>query len=138
MDIQTIVVALIGGGIVSFVQFLIQRHDSKKDKNKEILSAIEDLSAQMRAMDRKIDSVDQKVDERSAVEARVRILRFADELQEGRRHSKDSYDQCVGADITYYEDYCDEHPGFKNNQTQLTVEYIKKNYAERLEKHDFL
>ena len=52
------------------------------------------------------------------------------------RHSKDSWDQCM-ADITGYEKYCDAHPDFKNNQAVITIEYIRKNYADRLEKHDF-
>ena len=137
MEWQTIIVALIGGGAVGFIQFLIQRHDAKKDKNHEVLSAINGLATQIRDLDQKIDEVDAKGDERAAVSSRVRILRFADEMMEDRRHSKDSYEQVL-SDIDYYEQYCKDHPDFKNNQTMATVEYIKKNYKERLEKHDFL
>ena len=77
------------------------------------------------------------MDERSAVNARVRILRFSDEMGDGRRHSKDSYDQTL-SDIDYYEKYCSDNPSFPNNKTVSTIEHIKNNYAERLEKHDFL
>ena len=85
----------------------------------------------------KIELVDKKSDERAAVAARVRILRFMDEMSEGRRHSKDSFDQVL-ADVDYYERYCKANEDFKNNQTAATVEHIKRTYAERLEKRDFL
>lgn len=134
---QTIVGGLLGGGLISFIQFLIQRKDKKADKNSEILSAIQGLDKKINILDGKIDSVEDKVDERAAVSARVRILRFSDEMLDERKHSKDSYDQCL-SDITFYEQYSAEHPNFKNNQTSATIDYIKKSYAERLEKHDFL
>ena len=141
MDILTGVASvLVGGGLFAFIQFLINRHDSRNDKNKEILKAISDLDAKVeerfKALDEKIDLVDAKGDERNAVSSRVRILRFADEMQEDRKHSKDSWDQCL-SDVTEYERYCEDHPKFKNNQTAATVSYIKRIYEERLEKHDF-
>ena len=128
--ITTIFVALIGGGLVGLVQFLIQRKDSKDDKFGEVMHAIDGLRE-------KIELVDKKGDERAAISARVRILRFMDEMNEGRRHSKDSFDQAL-SDIDYYEKYCDKNKDFKNNQTAATVEHIKRVYAERLEKRDFL
>ncbi len=128
--ITTVASVLLGGGILGFIQFLISRHDKKHDRMDEVLKAIDRL-------DKKVDILEAKGDERSAVSARVRILRFSDELLEGRRHSKDSYDQCL-SDITTYEQYCDDHPKFKNNQTARTVDFIKRSYDERLEKHDFL
>ena len=128
--LQTILVALIGGGVVGFIEFLIRRHDAKQDKNSEILIAISRLST-------KIDSVESKADERAAVDARIRILRFRDEMLEGRNHSHDSFQQVLN-DIDEYENYCVSHPHFKNNQTVSTVQHIKRNYEERLERHDFL
>lgn len=121
---------LLGGGMLAFMQFLITRHDNKHDKLKGVYEAIVGLSKQ-------IKSVADKADECNAVNSRVRILRFADEMMEGKRHSKDSWDQ-VMSDITDYEKYCEAHPDFRNGQTAATVEYLKKNYIERLEKHDFL
>ena len=135
--IQTIMIALIGGGLVGFIQFLIQRHDKKHDKNAEVLDAIGKLDDKIIVLKSKIDNVDRKYDERSAISSRVRILRFMDEILEGRKHSKDSFEQVLD-DIDHYESYCEAHPNFKNNQTVATVTHIKKNYEERLEKHDFL
>lgn len=138
MDIlQTIIGGLLGGGIIGFIEFLIRRRDEKEDKNSEVLKEIEELKQKIDELAKKVDEVDAKGEERGAIQSRVRILRFMDEILEGRKHSKDSFDQ-VMSDITSYEWYCEQHPSFKNNQTATTVEYIKKNYQERLEKHDFL
>ena len=129
-----------GGGIFVFVQFLITRYDKRHDKMDEVTKSIQSLSDDMQerfdTLDRKIDTVDAKGDERFAISSRVRILRYEDELQEGRKHSKDSWDQ-VMSDIDYYESYCETHPDFRNNQTVATVEHIQHGYRERLEKRDF-
>jgi hypothetical protein len=141
MDIITSTVSiLIGGGLFSLIQFLIQRHDSKHDKLKAVTDSINAMSGKMderfNTLDRKIDSVDAKADSYNAVVCRVRILRFEDELQAEQRHSKDSWDQAM-SDIDSYETYTKQHPDFRNNQTVATVTHIKRGYNERLEKRDW-
>lgn len=84
----------------------------------------------------KLDALEKKVDENQAKTIRVRILRFGDDLNEGKWRSKDSWDQCMD-DIDSYETYVDTHPDFKNGITVATVERIKSEYAERLEKRDW-
>lgn len=131
----TIIVAIIGSSAVwEFIRFLIDRKDKNKEKkdncSQKILKAIEKLNE-------KVDRVESELGKSRAIASRIRILKFMDELLEGRKHTKDSYDQ-VMSDITNYEKYCKDHPTFKNNQTASTIEYINKNYQERLEKHDFL
>lgn len=121
---------LVGGGLLAFIQFLISRHDSKHDRLKGIVESIDRLSE-------KVDRLEQKGDERNAVSMRVRILRFRDEMLEGQNHTHDSFQQVL-SDIDDYEKYCEKNPDFRNGQTTATIEHIKHNYAERLEKHDFL
>lgn len=131
MDVPMNVVSiLIGGGLLAFIQFLINRHDSKHDKFKKVFEAIEKLTG-------KVDDLAAKSDERNAVNMRVRILRFRDEMLAGQNHTHDSFQQVLG-DIDEYEKYCEDHPDFRNNQTLATIEHIKANYRERLERHDFL
>lgn len=134
MDMElviTVIVAVIGSNALwGFIQFLMERKDKKDDCSKKIMEMIEKL-------DKKIDKIDKEAQEREAITARVRILKFMDELLEGRKHTKDSYDQ-VMTDITNYNKYCSTNPDFKNNQTEATIEYINKDYQKRLEKHDFL
>lgn len=139
MDRETLITLVVtlatSSALLEFIKFQIERRDKKKEKkdncSQKILSAIEDLN-------KKVDKLDSEMGERSAISSRIRILKFMDELLEGRRHTKDSYDQ-VMSDIDFYEKYCkDINPDFKNNQTVATIEYINKNYQERLDKHDFL
>lgn len=134
--LQTLIGGLLGGGLIGFIEFLIRRRDEKADKNKEVLRAIEKLDMKIMALEEKMSKSDAKRAEDNAVSRRRDILRFADEMMSDMHHSKDSWDQCI-ADITGYEKYCEAHPDFKNNQAVMTIEYIKKNYADRLEKHDF-
>lgn len=126
---QTFLGIILGGSFLAFLQFLITRYDKKHDKFKDIQTAIDGLK-------KDIERLDAKGDRREAENRRVRILRFEDELQEDRRHSKDSFDQ-VMADITEYDSYCEKHPEFRNNQTTATAKHIHKVYAERLERHDW-
>jgi hypothetical protein len=132
---------LIGGGILAFLQFLITRHDNRKDKNSEVLTAIKRLDVKITDLDGKVDCVDRKVDKKSAVSARVRILRFADEMYESRKHTKDAWDQ-VMLDCDDYEKFCQfcekEGIDFSNNITVETIKYLKEEYRERLIKKDFL
>ena len=127
---QMLIEILIGGGLFAFVQFLINRYDSKHSK-------LADIEKEISALRGEIKKLDEKSDMREAISARVRILRFNDELLEGRLHSKDSFDQ-VESDITTYEAFCNSHKDFKNNQTALTIENINHSYSERLQKRDFL
>jgi len=130
MDFSTLIGFLLGGSFLGFIEFLLRRYDSKNDRFSEIVKEMAEIR-------RDLLRVEEKGDKREAVASRVRILQFSDELQEGRKHSKDSFDQVL-SDVTEYERYCESHPNFKNNQTQATVSYIKRNYEDRLERRDFV
>nr|DAP06835.1 MAG TPA: hypothetical protein [Caudoviricetes sp.]DAV06506.1 MAG TPA: hypothetical protein [Caudoviricetes sp.] len=94
------------------------------------------LIERMDSLSVEIKEVARSVDETRAIAARVRILRFGDELLEGRTHSKDTFDQTL-LDIDNYERYCKEHAEFKNHVTESTSAFIQEQYRERLRKHDF-
>lgn len=129
-SIIAIFVAVIGSNALwGFIQFLLQRKDKKEDCSKKIIEMITKL-------DEKIDKLDGELSERGAIACRVRILKFMDEILEGWEHSYDSYVQ-VMQDITNYLNYCREHPDFKNHQTEASIEYIKNDYQEHLEKNSF-
>ena len=128
--IIAIFIAVIGSNALwGFIQFLIQRKDNKGDCAKKILEMIQKL-------DEKIDRLDGELSVHRAIACRVRIVKFMDEILEGWSHSHDSYVQ-VMQDITNYLRYCAEHPEFKNHQTEASIQHIKADYQERLEKNDF-
>lgn len=82
-------------------------------------------------------SMKDEMDCRSAVNARVRILRFGEEIRNGVLHTKEYFDQSL-EDIDYYEKYCATHPEFVNNKTVRTKERIIAAYDKCLEENDFL
>lgn len=96
-----------------------------------------DTNAKVDQLSKDVESLSDEMQERNAINARVRILRFGDECRIGIKHSKDYFDQ-IENDITIYENYCLKNPEFKNNMTALTIEYINKIFARCLEKNDFL
>jgi len=151
MDTTAIVISALGvfGTIFGSTGFW-QWRSTKKMKNPEIYSEILNTSHKVAALSDKVDSLqtrvqqvddnvkvmDAKFDENCAVTARVRILRFEDEVQEGKHHSKDAWDQCM-SDVNYYTGFTSVHPEFENGITGPTCEHLRSCYKERLEKHDW-
>ena len=72
-----------------------------------------------------------------ATNARIRILRFSDEVRHGVLHSKESFDQ-VNLDIDTYHRYCEDHPEYKNNRAVMAIANIQRVYAKCLENNGFL
>ena len=85
----------------------------------------------------KMDKLDAKEDRHNAEARRVRILRFADEMLQDHKHSKDSWDQVI-VDCKEYSKYTSKDKDFENGQTEATVAFIQEQYHERLKKNDFL
>lgn len=92
----------------------------------------------------KVDSLERNVkklraecEERAANNCRTRILHFGDEILHNVRHSKEHFDQIL-LDITDYEQYCNNHPHFKNNVAVATIKRITEVYEECVENNDFL
>ena len=128
-----------GGGLSLFVIFtLIQIAPIKINPWSWIGEALtKDISEKVEKLENQVDALSNTVEEQMAIAARVRILRFGDEVMHKKRHSKDHFDSIL-RDVALYEKYCNDHPDFKNGITEPTVEIIRVNYRERLEKGDFL
>lgn len=114
----TIILALIGSqGFFSLVILLINRRDNKKNVVNELQKSIADLNA--------------RVNENQASLCRHNILAFADEIENGVYHSRESFrNQLQMCD--YYERYCKTHPNFENGYTVLANELIHEKYKEML------
>lgn len=68
---------------------------------------------------------------------RYRILRFYDEVCEGRKHSESHFEDILD-DIDAYEHYCDTHSEFKNSRGHVAMQYIRDIYAKVKAKGGFL
>lgn len=73
----------------------------------------------------------------NAKQVRVRILRFYDEICEGKKHSENHYEDIL-EDIDWYEAFCDSHPDFHNNKAKMAMEHIKNTYELLKRENKFL
>ena len=115
---EIIIAVLASGGVFSLVQFLITFGFSRADKSKEI--------------EKKIDSLSERIDENAAILARTHILRFSDEIKNGIEHSNEYWRQQLD-DCDTYAKFCETHPSFKNSYTIIADKHIKETY-ERLKR----
>lgn len=102
----------------------------------DVADQVSDMSKKVNNISDKVDSLESQVNEDKALHARTHILRFADELYNGKHHSKEYFDDML-VDIDKYEQYCSAHPNFKNNKTVMSAKLIKDTYNQLLEEHKF-
>lgn len=104
----------------------------------------EDLTQKVDKIEEKVDALEKndKEQERSyaenrALSCRRRIIQFADEIRRGLGHSQEGFNIVLN-DITNYTNYCNSHPGFKNDQAGASIELIKEVHAKCLRENNFL
>ena len=135
MDWTTLIIGLLsaffgGGALIGFIQFLMQRKDNSMESR--IIKRFDKVDAKMEDFKSELKVLDRKIDDNQAKQARVRILRFSDELQSGQKFSKDSFNQTF-TDISDYKSHCSKYKDFPNNQAEHAMNNINHIYEERLE-----
>lgn len=143
---QGVLIALFGGIGVSIAEILkvivegiMANHG--KGRNAHIDKRIDNVEKAIEEGFRDVN--DQIADVRFDVQlervknARIRILRYSDEITTGVEHSKESFDQTL-IDMDEYEDYCRLHPEFENNRTVLANQRIRGIYTKLLKENKFL
>lgn len=123
----TILGFILGGGFLTFIQYLITRHDQKHDQSNAILE-------RLNALDTKVGKIEASLDERDAILARTHILRFKDELYNGIHHSSEYFEQTLD-DIQTYDQFCSDHPKFANGRTKAAAKYIQDEYDRLFKEH---
>lgn len=135
MSIATSVLSIvIGGGLFAFVQFLINRHDAKHDRLKEVIDSINDIKKDVTDIKTEIGKVRDEADRREAIHARTHILRFRDELSNDIEHSSEYFDQVLD-DAKFYDKFCSEHKDFLNGRTEAAIEYIREEEKRLRKEH---
>ena len=144
VDMSEIITTITGGGcgLLIVVMTLLQISPIKfnpwsyfankigKAMNGEIIEKVDNIA-------KDLNELRNECDEREADNCRTRILRFNDELSHDVNHSKEHFDQTL-MDITKYEVYCNNHPGYKNNIAALAIERIKSTYKKCCDEGTFL
>ena len=125
----TVLGAMLGGGFLGFIQFLISRKDNKKEEGKNILKAINDLRGDVQSMSNDMERF-------KASMKRSAILRFNDELINDITHEHESFMEILDT-IEEYDNYCNSHPDFPNGRTIQACKNIKHVYEKLFDKQKF-
>lgn len=138
-----------GGGLLLLLMTLIQITPIKinpwswlgrcigRALNGEVLKEIKDIKSEINETKSDLNILRQECNERDATLSRTHILRFGDEILHGVPHSKEHYEQIL-IDVDSYEEYCNNHPEYRNNVAVATIKHIKNMYQKHLEEDSFL
>lgn len=116
----------------------------KKITNQDISDSVQKLREESAEMKTAIIEIkeearehnEQNLEER-AKNNRSKILRFDDELRIGIKHSYEYFEDILRT-VHEYEDYCDNHPKFKNRQAESAINHIQSAYDEAHEENSFI
>lgn len=132
-NVVTLLVALITAA-VSLTTLFSQRKWQKQDKTAD---RITNLSEQIEDVQDTLDAHIKSDAENDAKQARRRIIVFADECRRGLQHSSEHFDSVLD-DITFYRQYCDDHPKFKNEKAAHSIKYIDDVYDKAKRENAFI
>lgn len=123
------------GGIIN--SEVIKKIDGLQNEVSGVKDEINNVKKEVQDVKQDMTTFRKEEDERNATSCRTRILRFGDEILHGTPHSKEHFDQVL-LDVKTYEDYCADHPKYKNNVAVATIAHIERKYQEHLDNDDFL
>lgn len=105
--------------------------------NGEVLESVEDVKRAQRDTRKALDEHIRSDDERNADTLRMRILHFNNDLLRGDRHTREDFIEILAV-IDAYEQYCKNHPNYRNNRASHAIANIGRVYDDRLKLRDFL
>lgn len=111
-------------------------------KLEEILKKFNKVDDRFENVENKLNSLEAEInikfreskdyaDKNSAIQARVRILHFGDDISHGIKLSREHFEQTI-KDIDEYQKYCEAHPNFANGIAEQNIKIIKDKYKEGL------
>lgn len=146
-------------GVFGIIMWILNRKAAKNDKKDEQKEAEErKVVVQFSAAINKLEAVaaelgiikadvaelresnrrqDEERQRDKALDARRQILRFADEVRRGEKHSLEHYNN-VFNDITTYTTYCHDHPDFENSKATVSIKCIQQTYEQCTLENSFL
>ena len=129
----SIIIAL----IVTLVKPLREKITRSKERREENEKQFHELADAIDEVGEKVQALDAKVDMNEAIRARTQILRFADEIYQEHRHSKEHFDEILSV-CKLYNAYCDAHPEFENMRTMAAQKRIRQVYEKCTAERTFL
>lgn len=110
--------------VVSIITLFAQRKWQKEDRTAD---RITELTGKINTVQTTLDNHIKSDAENDAKQARRRIIVFADECRRGLQHSSEHFDSVLD-DITFYRQYCEDHPKFRNEKAAHSIKYIDDVY----------
>ena len=120
--------------IVSLIQLFAQRKWQKQDRTAD---RITELSGKINDVQTTLNAHIKADAENDAKQARRRIIVFSDECRRGLLHSSEHFDNVLD-DITAYRNYCETHPGFKNEKAAHSIRYVEEVYDQTKKENRFI
>ena len=108
-----------------------------KTINGEVISELGEIKNRLSELEKHDERQDAERAEDKALDARRRILQFADEIRRKVRHSEEHFNN-VFEDIKYYKTYCDDHKNFENVRARISIKIIEETYERCTRENDFL
>lgn len=134
MELIITIITACGGAAVTGVFALFAANRNRKKEREETDRLI---LQKLGELEKKLDTHIAEDAECKADESRARILRFGDEVRQGKAHTSEHWVDILH-DVDRYEDFCLGHPLYENNRASSTIAFLKGVYAEHLKKNDFL
>lgn len=108
-----------------------------KAVNKEMIDKLDGLEKKVDKLEKRDEEQDQKLELDQAKSARRRILKFSDEIRRKDRHSEEYFNDVLD-DISFYKQYCKDHPKFQNERAVIAIRLVEKTYEKCVSDNDFL
>ena len=105
--------------------------------NAEVLADLKAVQQAQQDTRSALDKHQAADDEYKAECHRAALLAFNTSLLRGELHTQEDFFDAF-RHIDQYEDYCRNHPGYKNNRASHAIANIGRVYDERLKARDFL
>ena len=108
-----------------------------KALNGEVIAELSGIKERLTELEQHDQRQDKDRGEDKALDARRRILQFADEIRRKVRHSEEHFNNAF-EDIDYYKTYCHEHTEFENDKARISIKIIEETYERCTREDDFL
>lgn len=108
-----------------------------KALNGEVMAELTDIKNRLTELEQHDQRQDADRGEDKALDARRRILQFADEIRRRVRHSEEHFNNAF-EDIDYYKTYCHDHAEFENDKARISIAIIEDTYDRCVRENDFL
>lgn len=105
--------------------------------NGEVITELGEIKDRLSELEKHDQQQDITRAEDKALDARRRILQFADEIRRKVRHSEEHFNN-VFEDIKYYKSYCAEHTDFENDRARISIKIIEDTYEKCAREDEFL